>query len=275
MKKIRDSIVDGIFYSSEPEKLEAEIEEYYQASSNPKGKAKAILAPHAGSRYAWPYVASAFRSAMNRGQTKKIVLLGPVHREYENASFLPESQAFQTPLGPIKVDLESIKALSGKCQNIIINDIAHLEEHCLEIQLPFIKKYFPKAEIIPILIGSAENKNIQSLARALSSLELNHQQECLFIASANLSAFSPIAEAKKSAANTIELLQQKKGSEILQKAKQGKINSCGAGVLALLLELFASGHKLEILLEGDSRQASQDQKNGVCYAAAAFFPEEK
>ena len=78
--RIRDPIVEGIFYPDSADKLSLAVQGFLAASSTPEDKAFAILCPHAAYEYTGGIMADAFQAA-SLAKPKRIVILGPVHRE--------------------------------------------------------------------------------------------------------------------------------------------------------------------------------------------------
>ncbi|HBJ47808.1 MAG TPA: AmmeMemoRadiSam system protein B, partial [Deltaproteobacteria bacterium] len=69
-----------------------------------------------------------------------VLLLGPAHRVWLEGAAFPEADAFQTPLGEITLDKELIEKILAEFSWISVSDEAHAEEHCLEVQLPFLQE---------------------------------------------------------------------------------------------------------------------------------------
>src|SRR5208283_5331071 len=165
---IRPPLVDGLFYPARREALAAQIDELLARSATPRGARFAIISPHAGYEFAGGVMASAFRAIADR-PVQTAVLIGPVHRDPDNTISLPESTAFSTPLGPVPVDGEAVSALLASHPLYRRNDIPHLEEHCLELQVPFLARMFPGVAIVPILVGASGRAAVETLSRTLSS----------------------------------------------------------------------------------------------------------
>ena len=75
---------------------------------------------------------------------------------------------FITPLGKMRVNLEIADKL--KTGNKVFNFpvTAHLQEHSIEVQIPFIQYYFKNdMPIVPIIIGTDNKYTVKEIATAL------------------------------------------------------------------------------------------------------------
>lgn len=202
-------------------------------------------------------IARAFRAVENR-QVSRAILIGPVHRDEEDAIFLPESNRFRTPLGDLPVDEEAVEALFSSGTRFLKNDIPHMEEHCIEIQLPFLSYHFPKVKILPILIGKPSTSNIQLLSHGLKSLFSSQLDKNLFIITSNSSRVAISQEAEKDADRFVELIQKTDWRTLLQERSANRIGACGAGGVATILQLFGSSIHFNPL----GKVFSSDEKEG-------------
>lgn len=267
--KIRESIIDGIFYSSEAEELTAQIESLLKESKKKAGEAFAIISPHAGYEYAGRCIASAMKSVTKR-KIKDIVILAPVHNNPIDQVILPESKFFLTPLGSLAVNQDKVEELLTCSTGIVLNDIPHLEEHCIEVQLPFIKHLYPHAKIIPILLGSPSSKNIKILSNALQVCFGGSFEETLFIVTANMTSNISGTDSQKEAEALISLIEAHDEEGIKEGIKNKKISSCGAGCIATLLSFKNIEYDVNILDRESSESAGGDNSKIVYYAAIAF-----
>lgn len=158
MSVIRGPIVDGIFYPDSKEILLETLRRIDgEAASPPFRNADAVVTPHAAFDYIGGAACSAYKSARDK-KPDRVLILGPLHRERENGVYAPESEAFSTPLGTIPVDTETVTALVESAPPFTRYEVPHREEHCIEVQLPFIQYYFPDSKIIPLLLGAVTRK---------------------------------------------------------------------------------------------------------------------
>ena len=94
-------------------------------------------------------------------------MFGPAHRVFLNGGALPEADCFETPLGLVYLDKELMEKILGDYSWININDHAHSEEHCLEVQLPFLQETLDEFKLIPGQI----KENITTTGLDLSNIQ--------------------------------------------------------------------------------------------------------
>ncbi|MCH2206337.1 MAG: AmmeMemoRadiSam system protein B [Lentisphaerales bacterium] len=163
MGNIRRAAVAGTFYYNSPTRLLTYVNELLDHATDQPDVGKAIIAPHAGHIYSGPIAASAYRSLRKRQkQIKKVVLIGPSH--YVGFMGLATSTAdhYETPLGLIPLDTElANQALEIK--EVVTMDHAHLQEHSLEVHLPFLQATLNDFTLLPIVIGETSNETIAAV----------------------------------------------------------------------------------------------------------------
>jgi AmmeMemoRadiSam system protein B len=156
--RVRPAAVAGQFYPRDQSALRLMVEELLAAagrgvSAASSGRPRAVIVPHAGFVYSGPIAASAYARLMAwKTEFRHVLLIGPAHRVPVDGLALSSADAFETPLGPLPVDRDAcVEALQlGGVQE---HDLAHRDEHSLEVQLPFVQVALPDASILPVLAG--------------------------------------------------------------------------------------------------------------------------
>src|SRR5262249_38079479 len=98
-----------------------------------------VIAPHAGYAYSGFVAARAFASLRRLpGRIKRAAILGPAHYVPFFGISAPADAAFATPLGDVPVDIAAIEALNEEML-VATNDEAHVPEHAIEVELPFLQ----------------------------------------------------------------------------------------------------------------------------------------
>ena len=269
-EKTRASIVDGIFYPARRKELQALLSQLWEDSPVAPGAAGGIISPHAAYEYSGEVAAAAFRAASAR-RVETAVLLGPVHRDPTNEIVLPESASFQTPLGTVAVAQELVDELMDCGTRFRRNDIPHLEEHCLEVQLPFLQFLYPHASIVPILMGTPSLANVRLLASALHLLISRDPASILLVVSANMSSYLRPASAPDEIDRLLALIIERDWQGIVEAAGRGQIGTCGSGCIATLLALSGLlGTRVEVLRRKSSAEVAKGDPGVVHYAAVAL-----
>jgi AmmeMemoRadiSam system protein B/AmmeMemoRadiSam system protein A len=195
MPAIRNAAVAGLFYPGDSRKLAHEVDELLATSGEPAprlGFPKVLIVPHAGYIYSGPVAAQAYDElAAARGEVRRVVLLGPVHRVPVRGLAAPSSQAFATPLGTIPDDRQALAAVRDLPQ-VVQSDAAHALEHSLEVQLPFLQKQLGEFSLVPFAVGEASVGEVAEVIERLWGA-----RETLVVLSTDLSHYHAYDEARR------------------------------------------------------------------------------
>ena len=271
-KKIRPSTIEGIFYPGEKNALSVRLQELLNHTDGGKTEPPAenvysIIVPHAAFDYSGEIAAAAYKGISGR-EIETVVLLGPVHREPVEAVILPQSQIFQTPLGSVTVDEEAVKKLAALSSSFRVDDIPHLEEHCLEAQLPFIQYLLPNALIVPILLGKPTRALVELLTNSLWELYSGRMNSTLFVVTANMTGNTSQEKGREELDQVLSWIVKGDWESLSEAAEHRRISSCGAGCVAAILLMHSKlKGAISVLKQGSSLQIVKDPKKVVHYAA--------
>jgi AmmeMemoRadiSam system protein B len=267
---VRPSTIEGIFYPGEKQTLSARLHDllnHTPLDNRMSRGAYGIIVPHAALDYSGAIAAAAYKAVADR-PVETVVLLGPLHRELEEAVLLPQAKVFQTPLGSVPVDTTELEKLAGLSPSIRMDDIPHLEEHCLEAQLPFIQHLFPDARILPVLLGKPTPNLVQLLTDSLWELFTDKIASTLFVVTTNMTWNTAEEKGKREAAQVVDWIARGDWQTLVEAAAGKRISSCGAGCVAAILQLNSKlGGTVSVLAQGSSLPMVRDPKKVVHYAA--------
>ncbi|HEC90501.1 MAG TPA: AmmeMemoRadiSam system protein B [Alphaproteobacteria bacterium] len=218
MAYIRRPAVAGAFYPGPADELEAAVKGYMAATEAPAGEAvpKAIIAPHAGYIYSGPVAANAYAYlAPAKNRITRVVLLGPCHRVAIDGLALSAAEAFATPLGNIPIDRQAVGLILDMPQ-VRIFEAAHMDEHSLEVHLPFLQVVLADFSLVPLAVGRASAADVAEVLE-----ELWGAGETLIVVSSDLSHYLSYDEARKLDARTSEAVEALDGDAI------GDAQACG------------------------------------------------
>jgi len=260
-----------MFYPGGTAELRKEVQKYLRNAGTeedvPKLKKgetaelRTLIVPHAGYIYSGKIAACAYQLLQeNQNQFKRVLLLGPAHRVWLQGAAFPETDAFETPLGEITLDKELIEKMLAEFSWISVSDEAHSEEHCLEVQLPFLQETLGDFELLPLVVGETKTEQITEIIQQFSE-----DTETLIVISTDLSHFHDYQTAREidaRTANAIELLEQNRISTE---------DACGAyplkGALLAASQNQWNVHRLGLCNSGDT---AGDRGRVVGYGAWAM-----
>lgn len=189
----REPAVAGSFYSSDADRLRQDVEQLLgQADLRSFVAPKAMIVPHAGYVYSGPVAAAAYRLlAPLRESIRRVALFGPAHRVYLDGMAIPASDSFRTPLGTVPLDVTAIQQIS-ELPRVCVSEIAHAQEHSLEVQLPFLQMTLEAFRLIPIVVGRCPSDQVAGVIDALWG-----GPETLIVVSSDLSHYLSYDDARR------------------------------------------------------------------------------
>ncbi|MFW6119756.1 MAG: AmmeMemoRadiSam system protein B [Petrotogales bacterium] len=272
----RSAVFAGKFYAGSKNELISQIESCFKSEIGP-GKlpdrdeidelrrSLGLISPHAGYMFSGPVAAHGFLSLCSYGKPKRVVMLGPNHSGYgSELSVWPEGE-WNTPLGDIKVDEElADELIEGSGATLSGDTTAHLYEHCLEVQLPFLQYCFGNDfTIVPIVMTSQSKVAVERIVKALSSVV--KEPGTLIIASSDLNHYEDHETTIKKGKLLIEEIKNRNVDGLYATSKKNRITACGLGPIAVVISLYG---EIEVLKHTTSAEASGDSFHTVGYLSA-------
>ncbi len=255
---VRQPAVAGSFYPANPATLKGSIAQFLNEADYRSLPAKVLIVPHAGYIYSGPVAASAYKLLEQRqSNISRVVLLGPSHRTLFKGLALPNCDTFNTPLGPVTLDLETMASLQSLNQ-VHTLEAAHELEHSLEVQLPFLQMCLPSFTLVPLVVGEASPLAVAEVLEALWG-----GPETLIVISTDLSHYHSYDEARARDAVTVRAIERCDSNLTGGQA-------CGCHPLNGLLQVaLQKGMKMTTLDVRNSGDTAGDTERVVGYGAFA------
>ena len=284
--KIRPPAVAGAFYPGSSEALSRDVDELLErapVSSHP-GRIVALIVPHAGYRYSGQTAARAFKQLAG-SDIKVIFLLGPCHRAYLPGVSIYQGDGYRTPLGIVPVDLETASWLRNQDDRFGYHAGAHLQEHSLEVELPFLQRVLKNFKIVPVLVGRSDRNTAEALGRALAGA-LEKIPESIIVCSTDMTHYPPYEAANRIDRETLEAIKSLDSDKVLEVRKKyipGNIPNlsctlCGENAVLATMEAcrLTGVDRVEVLDYRNSGDVSfGDRSRVVGYGAVIFLNEDK
>jgi AmmeMemoRadiSam system protein B len=276
---LRRAAVAGQFYKGTAEALKMQVAGYLIPAAH-KVRALGILSPHAGLMYSGS-VAGALYSSIELPKT--FVLIGPNHTGLGAPIALMSNGSWETPLGTVEIDRTLATSILGRSRHIHEDDRAHLREHSLEVQLPFIQYLCPDASIVPIQMLDTRLETCIEVGRAVGEAIAecgmpnaectSNQSEILIVASSDMSHYEPAEIAQKKDHLAIGQILDLDPEGLYRTIKDNHITMCGYGpAVAMLVACKALGATRGVLIKyANSGEVSGDQNQVVGYAGIAIM----
>lgn len=271
---IRRAAVAGSWYPGSAPALAAAVEGHLaRVEHDVPGDLVAIVAPHAGLMYSGPVAAHAYRLLRDR-RFDVAVLVGPSHFVgFEGVAVYP-SGGFQTPFGVVPIDAQCARTLMEATPVVREHATAHVREHSLEMQLPFLQHVAANVPIVPLVMGYQTADTARALGDGLALAVRG--RSALLVASTDLSHYHDAKTAARLDAVVIDCVSRF-DAEALQAALDAQPDhACGGGptVAVMRAARLRGARDCVVLNYADSGDVSGDKSAVVGYMAAALgtFP---
>jgi len=191
----RQPYAAGRFYPADKNELSKDLSQLFEncKKSSTIWQVRAIISPHAGYVFSGEIAASAYSAIPKNAVYKNIFIIGSSHVMYFDGASVYNTGDYITPLGKVTVNREIADKLILDNKVFAFPTTAHIQEHSIEVQIPFIQSYFKNIPpIIPIIIGTDKENTIKKIAEALRPW---FTPENLFIISSDFSHYPPYKDA--------------------------------------------------------------------------------
>ncbi len=261
---VREPAVAGQFYKGTPDLLSREVQSYILDS--PKERVIGAVCPHAGLMYSG-HVAGAVYSRIELPDT--LVLIGPNHTGLGSAvSIYPEGR-WIIPTGSFDVDEVLAHRIYSNAADIITKDTkAHLFEHSLEVQLPFIAFFKKSVRIVPIVIMQASVEECRAVGEAISDATGKTGRDVMIVASSDMSHYVSDSEARILDKLAIDRIVDLDPEGLYNTVVSKRITMCGYMPVAIMLyaALGLGATHAELVGYATSGEVSGDYDYVVGYA---------
>ena len=282
---VRPATQAGRFYDGNAQRLAQEVDSFLALHSNDRHFAQvaALIVPHAGYYFSGNVAAAAYMSFDTTKHYKRIFLLGPSHHEWlDGASVNTGADYYATPLGQVKVDVETARKLTAaddadSTRVFSYRPEAHDREHCLEVQLPFLQRRLGEVPpIVPIIISTNDFRKLKRMAEVLKPY---FTEENLFVVSSDFSHYPSYEDANEVDARTGKAIESGNVEEFIatieKNARSGMRNlatsACGELAIVTLMLMMDEGYGVEHLLYQNSGDIDDhDHSRVVGYHAFAI-----
>ena len=274
--KVRKPVVAGMFYPSDPHELRKIVRGYIGNVEKEciDGKIVALISPHAG--YAYSGQVAAYAYTLVEGMDfDDVIVIAPSHRVDFMGASIYDGEGYETPLGIVPIDTELVGRISQRSKIIEYVPQAHVQEHSLEVQVPFLQSVLEGFSLVPMVMGPTWNFDVchrlsQTIIRSIEG------KRVLIIASSDLTHshnYRQVVEQDEILARHIEQFDITGLEEDLRK---GRCQACGGGpiVVAMMVAKSLGAQRAKVLKLTNSGDVTGRKSLGnyvVGYMAAVLY----
>ncbi len=279
--KIRYSPVAGSWYAGTQKGLKEQIEGLFTHRLGPgkvpevveKGPRKIVglMCPHAGYMYSGPVAAHAYYNLAMDGRPEVVVLFGPNHYGLGSALAMMNKGVWRTPFGDVEIDGEVADGILHGSRIVDVDERAHVREHSIELQLPFLQFLFGSAfRFVPVCFGMQDLETSREVGAAVAEALSN--KNALVVASSDMTHYEPQERAEKKDRKAIDAILKLDEEGLYSTVESYGISMCGYGpamaAITAVKELGAK--KAKLLCYKTSGDITGDYSAVVGYTSIAF-----
>ncbi len=291
----RPPVCAGSTYPNEKSELEAMLDNFFSTVKKEEIKpgAKSIIVPHIDFKIGtdvYRTYAAGYHSLRDT-DADLFVIFGTSHYAHSDYFMLSEKD-YSSPLGTLKTDTEIIEKLKNEYKNLKIDELAHKNEHSIELQAVLLQHYFRGKDfkILPVLVGSfhefiengkSPDTAVKSFLDALNKVISENNIKAAFISSVDFAhigkKFGDTFDAEEKLdelisvdKNLIESLTDNDYNGFFQKIKNDndKWKVCGTSPMYSMLS-SQNGYKGELLQYGQWYE--KPTQSAVSFASIAYY----
>ncbi len=270
----RPPAVAGQFYAGTGAELARQVESCFRDRRGPgelpprhrlsQRSLRAAVVPHAGYPYSGPIAAHVYARVAAERAPETVLVLGVDHHGLGGAAL--SDRAWLTPLGPVEVDHELVRALARS--PLEIDEKAQSAEHSIEVQLPFLQYVLPRPRFVALQVRFGRFEFLRDVGRVVH--EATKDRDVLLLASTDFSHYVPSATAERLDRMAIEAILAGDARRLYDTVVENEISMCGvAPTTALLCALEEERLTARLLRWGHSGEA-EPMRDVVGYAAIAI-----
>ncbi|MGB9619492.1 MAG: AmmeMemoRadiSam system protein B [Armatimonadota bacterium] len=282
----RRPAVAGMFYEGDAALLQASIERCFTGRLGPgrrptprEGRAErsvvGLVCPHAGYIYSGAAAAHSYAALADDGLPDVAVILGPNHHGLGEAVAVSTQDKWATPLGEVRLDLDTAAAIIRYSAYARDDDLAHLREHSIEVQVPFLQYIAgDSVEIVPIALAHFDQHSARELVSDLGAAiaKALEGKNAVVIASTDFTHYESATAARAKDTLALERIASLDPEGLLHVVDEHRISMCGVVGTAVMLEACRrmGAGSARVLTYYTSGDVTGDSLQVVGYGAAAI-----
>lgn len=261
---LRSAVVAGQFYPGQKESLFSTVGSLVVAEP-PEQSAIALMSPHAGYIYSGGV---AGRTFSNVKIPDEVIILGPNHHGRGHMAAVYSSGSWETPLGRTEISEELAERILSECPMTADDSVAHIPEHSLEVQLPFLQFLAPEISIVPVCIGHLPLQTLLEMGDGLARAIESGKSKPLIVASTDMTHYESGDVAREKDYLALDKVLALDPEGLYTVVREKRISMCGVlpTVVMLRAALALGAQTAELVAYTNSGDVTGDQSEVVGYA---------
>jgi AmmeMemoRadiSam system protein B len=178
----------GSWYPAKASDCEKMIQDFSRSAAPCPASAGRIggVVPHAGWVYSGAIACNVIKCLSEVSSPETVVLFGR-HLHASGSNYLMKDGSWTTPFGDLEIDEELGERLSGEFPFRLETANRYEQDNTIELQLPFIKYFFPQTRILPI--GVPPNMASLKIGGRVAELAESLRRKIMVVGSTDLTHY--------------------------------------------------------------------------------------
>ncbi|TLM69357.1 MAG: AmmeMemoRadiSam system protein B [Deltaproteobacteria bacterium] len=261
---VRSPAVAGQFYPKHPAALTQTLDQLIPATDGGL-TACGVMVPHAGYVYSGAVAGRTFAAV---AVPEEVVILGPNHHGAGHQAAVYRHGAWDTPLGRVPIAEALADAVLAACPAMAADIQAHLYEHSLEVQVPFLQVRRSSVSILPLCIGRVPLDVLLEIGDGLAKALLTRAHRPLLVASTDMTHYESGETARRKDHQALDRVLALDPEGLYRTVRDQRISMCGVlpTVVMLRAALALGATRAELVAYANSGDVTGDQREVVGYA---------
>lgn len=230
MTPVREAAVAGQFYPGTRPGLEHAVKE--MIGPGPRQKALGVMVPHAGYMYSGGVAGEVYGAVE---MPRSFVIIGPNHSGLGPMASIMSSGVWRLPGGDAVIDEELANAVLSNSNSLEADDRAHIFEHSIEVQLPFMQYLVGEVSFVPISMMAHNLQTCRDIGSAIARAVKASSDPVLIVASSDMTHYESQALAHDKDQLAIEKLLALDPEGLLETVLTNHISMCGVAPATTML----------------------------------------
>lgn len=231
----RNPHVAGQFYPGDADTLNAELDAMMPQVAEPRPAPILHMVPHAGWIFSGRLCAQTLAAAP---PFKRVVVMCPNHTGMGvPLSVWPEGR-WNFPGGSMLLEHDLVEALIESEAGFECDPVAHLQEHSLEVIVPFLHRLDPDTSMAAICVAERDPAALERAGKALAEIIKRAGDPVGIIVSSDMSHMISADNAKQLDSLALEAVSALDPAALYATVRDNRISMCG--VLPMTLGLHAA-----------------------------------
>lgn len=235
-----------------------------------KRDAIGVVMPHAGYVYSGQVAGATISKVALK---KTVIILGVNHTGRGERFSIMTCGSWTTPLGEVKIDSEIAESILKESLLLKDDSIAHMYEHSIEVELPFLQYLEKDVKIVPIVMSEGKLSEYQKLGEEIASGFKKIGRSGLFMASTDMTHYESKESAQEKDRVAIDAIADMDEEKLFNAVKARGLSMCGVPATCSLISACKrlGAKKAGLVKYQTSGDTSGDYSSVVGYAGMVIW----